>query len=126
MHEMSIVLSIFSAIDEKVISLRGTLEGAKVAKISLKVGEISTVVPEALQFSFEVARKSTIFDGAVLEVEKVPVRGRCQACSQEFPLDDVIFICPGCGSPRVELTQGRELFIDSFELDDDDSRAPGE
>jgi len=118
MHEMSIVMSLLKALEEKALEVRGTLEGARVEKISMRVGALSGVVPEALQFSFEVARRGTIFDGAVLEIEDVPLRGRCRACAKEFAIEDVIFACTACGSADVEIASGRELFIESFELND--------
>jgi hydrogenase nickel incorporation protein HypA/HybF len=120
MHEMSIVLCILEAVEKRAIEVRGSLEKARVEKISMKVGAMSGVVPEALRFSFEVARIGTVFDGADLEIENVPLRARCRACGLEFAAEEAPFLCPACAGSDVEIASGRELFIESFELKDEE------
>lgn len=45
----------------------------RIHRIRLRVGERSGVVPEALRFAFEALSVGGVADGAVLEMEWVPV-----------------------------------------------------
>jgi hydrogenase nickel incorporation protein HypA/HybF len=120
-HEFSIVLSVFRLIEEKVSEM-GVKDG-RVSKVTLKIGKLTSVIPEAMSFSFEMASKDTIFEGGRLEILEVPVTGECISCGNSFSLEEPVFLCPACESPRIRISAGRELFIDSFELQDseDDS-----
>jgi Zn finger protein HypA/HybF involved in hydrogenase expression len=43
----------------------------------------------------------------------------CTACGRDVELEGVqSFRCPNCGEPCSDLLQGRELEIDSIEIDD--------
>jgi len=45
------------------------------------------------------------------------VRGRCRACATEFDVPRFRFECPNCVGNDIEVTQGQELYIESFEAD---------
>lgn len=116
MHEFSIVLAIFRLIEGKIEEM-GAKDG-KVRRVSLLVGKLTSVVPEALLYSFEMASAGTIFEGGKLEIVEVPVSGECASCGREFSLNEPVFLCPHCESPEIRLTGGRELFVESFDLED--------
>jgi Zn finger protein HypA/HybF involved in hydrogenase expression len=43
----------------------------------------------------------------------------CDACREDVELEGVqSFRCPRCGEPCSEMRQGRELEIESFEIDE--------
>ncbi len=88
----------------------------RVHRITLKVGDLSGVVTEALQFAFEVVTQGTIAEGARLVVERVPVVCRCRRCERDFRSDDVIYLCPVCGEISADVRQGRELILKSLEV----------
>lgn len=85
------------------------------SRVKVRVGALSGVVPEALAFAFEVMSRGGIAEGAVLEVEEVPSRIRCDDCGV---FEDTPFlVCPRCGK-LAELLSGRELEIVSMEIED--------
>ncbi|MCS7090095.1 MAG: hydrogenase maturation nickel metallochaperone HypA [Verrucomicrobiota bacterium] len=88
----------------------------RVTGIRLRVGTLSGVVPEALQFAFDLVTARTTAEGARLEMERIPAVWRCFACRGEFQTDDPWPRCPACGQTRAELLQGRELEIASIEV----------
>jgi len=48
----------------------------------------------------------------------------CEACRADVELEGVqSFRCPQCGEPCSEMKQGRELEIDSVEIDDEKETA---
>lgn len=114
MHEMGITQGILAAALEAAES-----EGAtRINEIRISVGELTEVVEFALQFAFEVLRQDTMAEQATLVVDLVTPRSRCSECGTEFEHGRFEVICPECGSFMCELLQGRELRIDSIDVDE--------
>jgi hydrogenase nickel incorporation protein HypA/HybF len=92
--------------------------GAKrVCAVRLRIGALSGVVPEALQFAFEALAPGTAAEGAELAIEQVPARFWCDPCAQEFTAEDLFSDCPVCTTPSRELRAGREMEIASLEIE---------
>ena len=82
----------------------------------MRIGEISGVVPEALHFAFDVVTKDTIAEGAILEIETVPVNCYCQKCALEFKPSDLCYECPSCGNLHTQIITGKEIELTSMEV----------
>lgn len=108
MHEMAITQSVVDAVCEHAA-------GRPVRSIRLQVGRLCAVVPDAMQFCFELVTEGTVAEGARLDIEEPPGRAHCRGCDTDFPLSDLILLCP-CGSADVEILAGRELRIMSMEV----------
>jgi len=109
MHELSLMQAVLEIAQESA-----RREGARAIKtIGLRVGALSGVQKEALEFAFEAARADTLAAGARLEVEWVPLVAFCQGCGAEFEVDNPfgIALCPLCGEPVAALTSGEELQV---------------
>src|SRR5262249_60815606 len=92
-------------------------EGAsRIHRITLRVGALAGVVPEALEFAFDVVTRGTSAEGAVLEVERVPVVCACAGCGVEFMPDAAFFVCPTCGRPSADVRGGAELELIRLEV----------
>ena len=115
MHELSIAQSIVEMVEE-VAQREGA---ARVSSINLRLGAMSSVVEEALLFSFEVVAAGTAAEGARLAVEKVPLVVFCPTCDAESTLSAPVFTCPRCGQPTHTVVSGKELEVMSVELADD-------
>lgn len=89
-----------------------------VKKVKVVVGKISTVAPEALDFAFDMVGQGTEFEGLEREIEYVPLTIRCNDCSEEMELDEPFLFCRKCDSFNVEVLTGKELYVDSFVVDD--------
>lgn len=87
-----------------------------ICRITLRVGALSGVVPEALSFAFEVLTRGTIAEGADLEMETVPVICFCAACEQEFSPPDLFYECPRCQQLSTQVRRGQELEVASLEV----------
>lgn len=116
MHEMSIVESILGILREEMVKY----DGQKLKKVTLKNGRLAGVVTESLQFAWEALTPDSEFDGAVLEVIEVPVKVACGECGEEFePSHNRCMPCPKCEALiGHDVLQGKELLIDSIEVDD--------
>ncbi len=115
MHELSLA--------ENIIAIAGAEarkhQSSPVVTVKVRLGDFAGVVEEALRFGFELARRGTLAESAVLEIERVPIKIQCIRCGLEAnpPLGDICLICPICGFP-VELLSGREMQVEYVELDD--------
>ena len=85
--------------------------------IRLRIGALSGVVPQALQFAFETLSQGTAAEGAELSIEQVPARFWCSECAREFQSDDMLADCPVCQKPSGELRAGREMELASMEIE---------
>jgi len=114
MHEMAVAENIIKVIEEK---LKESGPKGEVKKIDLKIGKLTCVEPEALKLSFVAASQGTPLEKASLLIRSVPVTGKCKDCKKNFCLEKLDFSCPFCGSFRIEIKTGKELFIESFEVE---------
>jgi Zn finger protein HypA/HybF involved in hydrogenase expression len=45
------------------------------------------------------------------------VKLRCPDCGGETAREDTDFSCAGCGSRRVEIVEGRDLLVETVDLE---------
>ena len=114
MHELSIAMSIVdAALDE------AQRRAVQVTAVHLRLGALSGVVKDALLFSYEMACQDTPLHGSRLIVEDIPVVIFCAQCQQENTLNSVqSFICPECGTPTMDIRQGKELEVFAIEVEE--------
>jgi hydrogenase nickel incorporation protein HypA/HybF len=115
MHELSIVSSIVESVTESLAAY----PGAQVKEVRLRVGALASVVEDSLQFCYEIATDDTPLAGSKLVVNIVPVVMHCEPCNAEVTLASLqSFRCPQCGELVADLRQGRELEIESIEIEE--------
>jgi hydrogenase nickel incorporation protein HypA/HybF len=114
MHEMAVAENIVQIIEAELEKLN---RQARVTKVNLKIGKLSCVEPAALRLSFQVISRETSLQESVLCIDSVPVKARCKDCGKDFGLNKLDFACPFCSSFRIEILTGRELQIESFEIE---------
>jgi len=112
MHEISIMQG---ALDLALQTAKASA-AKEILCLRLRVGAMTGVVPEALQFAFEVLREGTIAAEARLEVETVPLSCWCPECQMEFESTDWRQECPKCGRLSGEMRCGLELELASVEV----------
>lgn len=116
MHEMAIAQSVIEIASRHA-------DGRRVTKVELRVGHLRQVVPSCLAFSFELAAMGTPVEGAELEIELIPARGRCLQCEVESVLPAFPLQCQACGGFDLRIVAGEELEVESLELEEaEDSR----
>jgi hydrogenase nickel incorporation protein HypA/HybF len=123
MHELSIAASIVEAVTETA----SAYPGARVKEVRLRVGALASVVEDSLQFCWQLATDETPLAGSTLVINQLPVIVHCETCGIDSQLDGVqSFRCPRCGEIAADLRQGRELEIDSIEIEDPASDVPAD
>lgn len=116
MHEMSIAQGLIDILREEMTKHRAE----RLRRVKVRIGELSGVVPEALSFCFGVIVEGTPMEGAALELERVPLEGRCRACGERFRIRNYAFQCPECGDGSIEIVSGRDLSIVEMEVDEEE------
>ncbi|MFZ9737971.1 MAG: hydrogenase maturation nickel metallochaperone HypA [Prochlorotrichaceae cyanobacterium] len=113
MHEISIMKETL----DLAIATAQAHSAQRIDHLTLKIGLLSGVVPEALRFAFDVVVQGTIAEGATLEIELIPIQCHCTPCNQPFePEDDYLYECPSCHQFSHRVLRGRELQLASLEV----------
>lgn len=120
MHELSIVQGLISTAGEAA-----ERAGARrVKSVKLRLGALSGVVEGALLFSYDIATKGTALEGSELVIQNLPVVIWCPSCQQNVEIAGIQkFRCPLCNTPSADIRQGRELEVESLEIEVADDHA---
>lgn len=115
MHEYSIVQGVLDA----VIPSARKAGATKVLSVTLLVGEMTEVVRDSLDFMWDLCceERGPMTEGATLVVVSSKPRSACMVCGEEFEHDRFHLHCPSCGSASTMLLSGRELQIESIDVD---------
>jgi hydrogenase nickel incorporation protein HypA/HybF len=113
MHEMALAEGILAVV----------LDAAKdqrVVKIQLQAGRLQAIVPDSLQFSFQLIAEGTSAANARVELKEIPLRMRCNNCTAEDEYSFPPSFCVHCRATDFVLVSGDELIVDSVQLDTGD------
>jgi hydrogenase nickel incorporation protein HypA/HybF len=122
MHEMSITQAMLDLALEHA-------KGYRITDIHLRVGGMSLVVPESVEFYFEYLSQGTLAEGATLHFETVPLEMTCLDCGRQADLNEwgdeqpravmVQTLARGCecGSKNLRVTGGTDFSMVSLEVD---------
>ncbi|HEY95492.1 MAG TPA: hydrogenase maturation nickel metallochaperone HypA [Dehalococcoidia bacterium] len=113
MHELSIVESLLALVLEHA----DKAEAEKVVGVNLVVGELSGVVDEAVEFYWDFLTRETIAKDSRIIFRHVSARLKCRKCGEVFLSSENGYICPKCSEQQVDIIAGRELFIESLEVE---------
>ncbi len=127
MHEMSLA----QALVDLAVKHAG---GQPIQTLRLRVGALSGVVTDSLDFGFELVSKGTVAEGAKLVFETVPVPLRCRACGAATTTErygdlasyEAVALaleegCPVCGSKELDIVGGRDFQLVEIEVQDEET-----
>ncbi len=118
MHELAVTQGIL----ETVLETARQHGGPKIIAIDLVVGDLSSIVDDSVQFYFDILSQNTLAESAALRFRREPAVAVCQGCGHRFETNAPLLPqCPACGSVRLQVTGGREFYVESIEIDDHDS-----
>ena len=114
MHEIGIASSILETVDAEARKR----PGEKIIAVGLRIGELSSISPDALTFAFEALTRETPWENLKVEIEWCPRRQKCQGCGEAFAVVGYEMACPTCGDGRSSCISGTELDIAYLELEE--------
>jgi hydrogenase nickel incorporation protein HypA/HybF len=108
-------------------------DGRRVKSVQLRIGALRQVVPDSLDFYFEIVARDTLCEGAALECEHVAALLRCPGCDERWdpappplathepPTPEGVpalptFRCPRCRTGG-EVVHGDEFQVESIEVE---------
>ncbi len=118
MHELSVCQALIAQVEAVAVQHGATA----VRSIRICVGPLSGVDPDLLQRSYPLVRAGTVADAAVLVIERLPIRVRCERCGLESEATPNRLICTHCGDWHTRLLSGDEMLLASVELEANDNR----
>ena len=114
MHELSIAQEIIRIIKDQV----DVNERPRVRAVQLRIGSMTNILDDSLQFCFAALIDNTPLHLAKLDIEKVPLTLSCYRCKHSFVPDGWAASCPQCGGNSLQTVAGQELDIRSIELEE--------
>ena len=115
MHEISLMDGILKIAEA---SLK-PYQVERVNNLTVQAGVLANIMPGAFAFAFEALSQGTIFAGAELIVEKLPIEARCLECGKVFKSESIPLICPQCSSTNVEVISGSEVNLTSIDFEEE-------
>ena len=113
MHELSITQSMLDLVLEQAKENNAR----RIGRINVVIGEMTGVVADSMKFYFDFIKEGTIAEGAVLSFRMVPTQARCRSCGQTFEPEEFSWGCPHCQNNGIEIINGKELFVESMEVE---------
>jgi hydrogenase nickel incorporation protein HypA/HybF len=114
MHELGIAESALKAALQEMESRKAK----RILSITLRIGDLAAVDPEAMRFAFSTVIIDTPAAGAELSIDNIHPVAWCRNCAESFSTDTIAFFkCPRCGNYSGDLRKGREIELARLELD---------
>jgi hydrogenase nickel incorporation protein HypA/HybF len=112
MHELSLLDNVREILEEHALSQNFT----KVVKVTLAIGKLANIEPDALRFGFDVVMKGSLAENAQLIITDIAGLGICLRCDRQVEINTLYDPCPHCGSPSVKIVQGAEMKIKDLQV----------
>lgn len=124
MHEFSAACSIVDA----AVAAAVKHHAKRVTAVFIEIGQFTFLIPEQLEFNFEIASRKTVIEGAKLVITIKKGRVMCNDCGTEGEAQSIPDIpdqiamfapmkCPNCGSSATVITGGKEFIISNIEAE---------
>jgi hydrogenase nickel incorporation protein HypA/HybF len=114
LHELSIAMSIFEAVEKEA----ARRPDAKFLSVGLRIGELTAIDNDSLTFGWEAITRDTKLENLKLAIETVGRQQKCPACGEVFRAVDFETQCPKCGNPGTATISGDELDIAYIEVEE--------
>lgn len=120
MHEIGIASSILEFVEAEA----QRHPGQRVLVVGVRIGALSSVDKDALDFAFEALTRDTDLENLKLAIEWRPWRQKCLACSEEYDVQNMDTTCPKCNSTNSTCIGGTELDVAYLELEEQPCAKP--
>jgi hydrogenase nickel incorporation protein HypA/HybF len=107
MHELSLLENVREILE----SHASNQQFSKVTCVTLEIGKLSCVEPDALRFGFDVVMKDSLAENAELIIAEIEGLGLCRHCGRQAAIATLYDPCPSCGRPIDHVLQGTEMKI---------------
>jgi hydrogenase nickel incorporation protein HypA/HybF len=116
MHEFSICQSLVADVLRELGKVKD--KQARLKKVRILSGRYHRLVPASMKLAYKILTKNTPAEGSSLLVKSIPIKLKCRQCGWEGSTRDICFVCRKCGGAETDITGGRELYLDSIEVEE--------
>jgi hydrogenase nickel incorporation protein HypA/HybF len=113
MHEMSLAESVREIVED---TARAN-QARRVTRVRLEIGRLAQVEVDAMRFAFEVVRRGSLAEHALLDIVETEGSAWCMRCSAPVPIGRRGDPCPQCGSHQLQVTGGDRLRVMDIEIE---------
>jgi hydrogenase nickel incorporation protein HypA/HybF len=113
---MSIVQALIEQVEAEIQKSEAT---GSVTGLDLVIGRLSGVHVDSIRFAYEFLAPGTVLEGAQLRIREPSASITCRVCRHRQDISELLMRCPRCGSDDVVIEGGRELLLQSIELNGD-------
>ena len=113
MHELSIANALIGLVSEHVPI------GSRLQKVTVRIGAMQALVPEAMQNAWRVAARVVGFADAELIIECLPWSLTCRACGRAWTSHEPYEAC-SCSSTRSALRGSDEITLIAIDVTDNE------
>lgn len=114
MHELGIVMKVV----EEAEQAAKENQVQRVLRLTMEVGEVSSIVPDLFKDCFEWAKRRTEYlKDATLELILIQAISYCTDCRKTYETTKYAKVCPHCGSENTYLVTGNEITIKGMEVE---------
>ncbi len=115
MHELSLAESMINT------ALRTDGVGADNLRVlNIKCGALSGVNAQTLEFCIQIVAERLGIENVSVVIEEVRPQLQC-SCGQSYNAEDIFSECPRCGKTQHRITGGKDVFLESVEVNDGQS-----
>ncbi|NQU75156.1 MAG: hydrogenase maturation nickel metallochaperone HypA [Planctomycetes bacterium] len=107
MHELSIAADLL----RNVLAVAAEHEAVRIEQVTIEVGVLRQVVPEAIVEAFAMLAVGTAAEGAALKVTELPARAECRRCGNTYAVSVDVYVCPQCGQADARLVDGNDILL---------------
>ena len=102
----------------------------KVNSVTLKIGELTQLGTDQMEFAYEILSEGNILSGSKLIIENEPVVLSCKKCGYRGPAKTLdmgdysghsvpVLSCPECGGP-VDVVEGQSCCVRCMDIETGD------
>ena len=114
MHELSIAQNITKIVHQEY--LKGNYKN-EITQINFSAGKMNAIIPESLQMNFNVVKNNyDEMKNTELIINEKEVIIKCKECNLEVEIEEPNFTCKKCGSTDIRMVQGKEMYVENFEI----------
>lgn len=110
MHELSIASAIVAEVRDAMVAN----DVESVSEVTVKIGRLSGIVADALEFGWEIVRQETVLADTSITIIEEPVVVWCPVGDHALELEGMIFRCEQHDCTTPEILSGERLEIVRF------------
>jgi hydrogenase nickel incorporation protein HypA/HybF len=113
MHELSLAESLLELVLESVPEAS---QQQLIREVHVKLGRMSGVVVDSLEFCFAALVAHSSIPLARLVITEIPLQLYCSSCQRDVVSERDDFLCPLCQAASTEVISGMELQLHSISV----------